>query len=137
MAGNIKMAAPCGLYCGSCRDHLVNKYCHGCGCECGECAAVHHHKECAIFQCCVKQKGREACSQCGEFPCSKLIRFCYDPVWLTHLPVIENLRRQEAIGTEKWLAEQDDYWRDETRLQRYLWFQKECEDRWKRASTAN
>ena len=26
-----KLAAPCGLYCGACIDHLVHKNCHGCG----------------------------------------------------------------------------------------------------------
>jgi len=40
--------------------------------------------------------------ECDELPCSKLIQFCYSPVWLHHMPAIENLKRQKAIGTEKW-----------------------------------
>jgi len=48
------MAAPCGLYCGICSDYVVNKECHGCFCECGECAASYHHNECNLYQCCAR-----------------------------------------------------------------------------------
>jgi hypothetical protein len=62
-----------------------------------------------------------------------LIRFCYNPVWLHHLPVIENLRRQKTIGAEKWLKEQKETWSNQWYLQRWLWYQKECEDRLERS----
>jgi len=124
-----KLVAPCGLYCGSCIDYLVYKSCHSCGCDCGKCDASGHHVRCEIYRCCVKQKGHEACCECEEFPCSKLIRFCYNPVWLHHLPVIENLRRRKTIGTKKWLEEQRETWSNEWYLRRWLWFQKECEKR--------
>jgi hypothetical protein len=45
------------------------------------------------------------------------------------LPVIENLRRQEAIGIRKWLEEQKETWSNEWYLQRWIWLQKECESR--------
>jgi len=128
-----KLGAPCGLYCGSCIDYLVYKSCHCCGCDCGECDSSGHHVRCEIYRCCVKQKGHEACYECEEFPCSKLIRFCYNPVWLHHLPVIENLRRRKAVGTEKWLEEQRETWSNEWYLRRCLWFQKECEKRLERS----
>jgi hypothetical protein len=127
------MAAPCGLYCGVCSDYLVNKECHGCFCECGECAASYHHKECNVYQCCVEQRGYEGCHECEELPCSKLIRFCFDPVWTSHSPVIENLRRRKAVGTEEWLEEQRRTFSDEKALKRWLWLHKECEKRWKRS----
>jgi len=128
-----KLAAPCGLYCGSCIDYLVYKSCHSCGCDCGKCDASGHHARCEIYECCIKQKGHEACYECEEFPCSKLIRFCYNPVWLHHLPVIENLRRRKTIGTKKWLEEQRETWSNEWYLRRWLWFQKECEKRLERS----
>ena len=128
-----KLAAPCGLYCGACIDYLVYKNCHGCGCECGKCEASSHHERCDIYKCCVEQRDHEACYRCKEFPCSILIRFCYNPVWLHHLSVIENLRRHKAIGTKKWLKEQKENWSNEWYLQRWLWFQKECENRLKRS----
>ena len=133
MQNKKKLAAPCGLYCGACIDYLVYKNCHGCGCNCGTCAASEHHKRCEIYNCCVRQKSHETCAECKELPCSKLIQFCYSPVWLHHLPVIENLRRQRATGTEKWLEEQKEAWSNEWYLQRWLWLQKECENRLERS----
>jgi hypothetical protein len=126
---NHKLSAPCGLYCGACIDYLAYENCHGCGCRCGTCAASEHHKRCGLYKCCVEQKDHETCMECKEFPCSKLIQFCYNPVWLHHLPVIENLRRQKVIGTEKWLKEQKETWSSEWYLKRWLWLQKECESR--------
>jgi hypothetical protein len=123
-----KLAAPCGLYCGACIDYLIYKSCHGCNCECGKCDASGHHETCDIYRCC-EQRSIEACYECKEFPCSQLIRFCYNPVWLHHLPVIENSRRRKTIGTKKWLKEQEETWSNEWYLRRWLWFQKECEKR--------
>ena len=128
-----KLAAPCGLYCGACIDYLVYENCHGCGCSCGACAASEHHKRCGLYKCCVDQKDHETCMECKEFPCSMLIQFCYSPVWLHHLPVIENLRRQKVIGTEKWLKEQKETWSSEWHLKKWLWLQKECESRLERS----
>jgi len=126
-----KLAACCGLYCGACIDYLVYKSCHGCECDCRTCAASEHHVTCDIYKCCVEQKGLETCSKCDEFPCSKLIQFCYNPVWLHHLPVMENLRRQKAVGAKKWVMEQREIWSSKWYLQRWIWLQKECENRLK------
>ena len=130
-----QFAAPCGLYCGACIDYLIYKSCHGCGCECGHCDASSHHQSCDIYGCCITQKGLEACYECEDFPCSMLIRFCYNPVWLHHLPVIENLRRRKTVRTEKWLKEQQDVWRNDWYRRRWLWLQKECEERLERSLT--
>ena len=128
-----KLAAPCGLYCGACIDYLVYKTCHGCGCSCGTCTAPEHHKSCELYKCCVEQKDHETCAECKELPCSMLIQFCNNPVWLHHLPVIENLRRQKAIGTEKWFKEQKEIWKSKWYLQRWLRLQKGCESRLERS----
>ncbi len=120
-----KLATPCGLYCGACIAYSV-KDCHGCGCNCGTCAAAEHHKRCEIYKCCVQKAHLEACCKCENFPCSILIRFCHDPVWRTHLTVIENLRRRRKIGNDKWLEEQEQAWKNRRYLYRWLWFQREC-----------
>lgn len=133
MAAYENLAAPCGLYCGACIDYLVHRTCHGCGCECRKCAAAEHHEQCDIYRCCNKERNLRSCHECRELPCSKLIQFCYNPVWLHHLPVIENLRRHKTVGTEKWLKEQKDAWGNEWYLRRWLWLQKECEIRLKHA----
>ncbi len=128
-----KQAAPCGLYCGACIDHLVYKNCHGCGCNCDSCAASNHHKQCDIYECCVEQRSLEACGECEEFPCSRLIQFCYNPVWQHHLTVIENLRRRRAVGTGRWLEEQKKAWSNDWYRKKWLWLQRECEDRLKKS----
>ena len=131
-SAEVKLAAPCGLYCGSCVDYIEYKSCHGCGCTCGNCAGLAHQQSCDIYKCCVEKKGLKTCADCDELPCSKLIQFCYSPVWTHHLPVIENLRRQKAVGVGKWVKEQREVWSNEWYLKRWVWLQKECENKLRR-----
>ena len=131
------LAAPCGLYCGVCVDFLKHESCHGCSCICGSCASLEHRENCDIHRCCVEEKGFDTCKECDELPCSKLIQFCYSPIWLHHMPAIENLKRQKAIGTKKWLSEQQEIWRNKWYLERWLWLQKECEGRLRRFKEEN
>lgn len=121
------LAAPCGLYCGSCTELLLDDTCHGCGCDCGRCAAEPHHNACGIYRCCVTEKGLETCAGCEDFPCTRLIQFAYDSIWRTHLPVLENLRRIQRIGVEAWLDEQEAHWADQKWLDRWLQLHRECE----------
>jgi hypothetical protein len=44
---------------------------------------------------------------------------------------MENLRRRKVIGTGRWLKEQEKAWSNEWYLKRWLWLQKECENRLK------
>lgn len=124
---DLKLAAPCGLYCGVCVDYL-DKICHGCHCTCGTCGSSECHEECGIHKCCVEEKGLDTCCDCSELPCSKLIQFCYSPIWSTHFPIIENLRRQKIIGIEKWVKEQREVWSNEKNLKRRVWQEKECKN---------
>ncbi|NIU83535.1 MAG: hypothetical protein GWN31_07675 [Candidatus Thorarchaeota archaeon] len=133
MAEENQLAAPCGLYCGVCIDKLVYDECHGCFCDCGECAATSHHDRCEIFKCSVEQNELGGCHECEDFPCSMLIRFCYNPVWMHHLPVLENLRRRRTIGTKQWMKEQEKLWSHKWYRRMWLWLQKECEERLQRA----
>jgi hypothetical protein len=123
------LAAPCGLYCGICPDCMDDE-CHGCGCTCGKCAGQRHEEGCAIAQC-VGSWSLESCAQCEELPCTRLIQFTVDPIWRTHLPCIENLRRRGRIGTEAWLQEQEAYWRQERRRNRWISLFEECSRRWR------
>ncbi len=43
-----------------------------------------------------------------------------------HLPVLENLRRIRRIGLEAWLDEQEAYWADPRRRDRWLQLHREC-----------
>ncbi len=120
-----KLAAPCGLYCGVCSDLVLDGVCHSCGCECGQCAAGPHRHACDIYRC-VTERRLESCAECDDFPCTRIIQFAYDPIWRTHLPVLENLRRIRHIGVEAWLDEQEAYWADQRRRDRWLQLHREC-----------
>ncbi len=117
-----RLAPPCGLYCGLCDP----KECHGCGCACGKCAGKGHQKVCEVAQCALKRNVR-SCGDCPGFACTRLIQFANDPVWRTHLPAIENLRRRKAIGTERWLQEQKEYWSDQKHREAWAALTAECD----------
>ncbi len=119
------LAPPCGLYCGCCADYVKTKECHGCGCNCGKCAGKFHSENCKINQCAKKRK-LDHCGDCSVFPCTMLIQFAYDPIWRTHLPVIENLRHRKKIGTANWLKEQANYWSDKGKLNAEIRLHDEC-----------
>ena len=92
-------AAVCGHYCGNCGPFLAHACC-GCGYTLGQTC----HGECAVFCCCVIERGLEHCGLCPDFPCQ---------IFLGHAPALEVARRYRAlcrraeIGTEAWLEEQE------------------------------
>ena len=122
--------APCGLSCGICDDFLMEE-CKGCGaeCACGKCAVCWHHDHGRIVPG-VREKGYQTCAECDDLPCTQLIEFAYDPIWHSHLPVIENLRRIRKIGAEAWLAEQAAYWADPERRLRFQYAKAEYSARY-------
>ncbi|MBN1140067.1 MAG: DUF3795 domain-containing protein [Anaerolineae bacterium] len=93
-----RQAAVCGYYCGGCDAYLEDACC-GCGYQLG----LTRRGECAVFQCCVGQRGLEHCGLCPDFPCQ---------VFLAIAEPLEAARRYKAllrraeIGTTAWLAEQ-------------------------------
>ena len=113
------LAGPCGLYCGICSDYASGE-CHGCGCECGGCAASYHHAQCEIYQC-AESRGLMSCAACDGLPCTALVQFAHDPVWITHGPVIENLRRIRLIGPGTWVEEQEAYWSDRQHAAKWVY----------------
>ena len=132
--GTASLAAPCGLYCGICLDHM-NAECHGCGCSCGQCAGKWHGERCLIAQC-VHSGKLESCAQCKDLPCTRLIQFAVDPVWRTHAPCIENLRRRREIGTKAWLEEQEAHWQDESLRKAWISLYEECGRTWREQNQA-
>jgi hypothetical protein len=53
-------------------------------------------------------------------PCIYLAEFAFDPIWRTHLPVLEQLRRIRRISVGAWFQAQEAYWAGERCLKR--WF---------------
>jgi hypothetical protein len=66
-------------------------YCEGCTGD----RSKHWSADCWILGCCVDDKGLENCSQCDEFPCSKLAKWSE-----------QNERYQDALSRLKNLVSQ-------------------------------
>ncbi|MHA1191549.1 MAG: DUF3795 domain-containing protein [Promethearchaeota archaeon] len=106
------LAAPCGIYCGACRQYLLSKkglleergYKQGCkGCRI-------RNKNCAFIRrdCPALKKGElEFCYECENFPCQKLQKIDSHYQEKYSVNMIGNLKRLEEVGVEKWLQEQE------------------------------
>ncbi len=107
------LLAPCGIYCGACRQYLLWKKdlleergykigCKGCRIRNKNCAFI--RRDCSLL----RNKQIEFCYECNKFPCQNLkkINFHYQEKY--NVNMINNLKRIEEIGTEKWLKEQVD-----------------------------
>jgi len=127
-------AAPCGLYCGACTIRLAGKRgdaslleqiaevlsaqrgypiervedltCEGClspnvvAVVCRDC----------VLRSCALEKGINLCSQCTDFPCQQIIDFNNDGL-PHHGEVLDSIRRQQQIGCDAWMEEQETRWR--------------------------
>jgi len=120
----INLLGKCGLYCGICTDY-TDCECEGCGCTSPNTAAAWHNTHCEIALC-VASRGHESCADCDELACTKLIHFAYDPIWRSHLPVIENCRRIRRIGTEAWLNEQRAYFENDRNRRVWQRLHRQC-----------
>lgn len=120
----VPLATACGLYCGVCPMFLDGK-CHRCGCDCGNCLGKARNEQCGILRC-VRSRQLASCAECGELPCTRLIQFTVDPIWRTHAPCLENLRRRRQIGSAAWLAEQEAQFQDPQQRRRWLALFHEC-----------
>ena len=104
------LAAPCGIYCGTCRSYLLKKknllaekgHKSGClGCRI-------HNKNCSfIKRDCppIRKKELEYCYECEQFPCTNLKKIDDRYVNRCNVSPINNLKRLQEIGSESWLKE--------------------------------
>ena len=109
---DINLAAPCGLYCGTCRQYLVKKKnqfeqrglkqgCDGCRIRFKKCAFI--RRDCPSLL----KKEIDFCSECEKFPCQNLKKLSKGYVERWSVNLIENLKRIKEIGADKWLKEQE------------------------------
>lgn len=112
-------AAVCGLLCKSCVIYIATKenntallnriagslqltleqvQCHGCRSN-----ILSGHCQVCYFRDCTKNKEIEFCSECNDFPCSRLKEF------QTKMPhrveLFKSLERIKKVGWEKWYVE--------------------------------
>ncbi len=115
------LEAPCGIHCGLCplnkalgdenlkavlaerlKLPLERAGCRGCRAVDGHCPVI--GEQCATWMC-VQSKGVEFCSDCGEFPCVKLMPCSDRAVILPHNIKVFSLALRKARGREEWERE--------------------------------
>jgi hypothetical protein len=112
----MNLAAPCGMYCGSCRSYLLltknllaeRGYKRGCeGCRVRNKNCVFIKKNCALF----KKQEIDFCYQCDKLPCSNRGRI--DQIYKDKygIDLVGNLQRLKEIGVKEWLKEQEAKWK--------------------------
>lgn len=101
--GKRRLAAVCGLYCGTCEAFKAEGAgtCRGCAYQLGLAA----DGECRVFQCCVVERGLEHCGLCLDFPC-QLFLASAEPMEVQRR--YRALLRRTEIGTETWIVEQEE-----------------------------
>lgn len=107
------LAAPCGIYCGACRQYLLWKKdlleergykqgCKGCRIRNKNCAFI--RRDCPTL----RKKEIDFCYECDQFPCQKLKKIDTHYQEKYSVNMVKNLKRIEEIGVEKWLQEQEE-----------------------------
>jgi hypothetical protein len=64
---------------------------------------------CQIRLCSKLQAGKVRCSDCEDFPCTRILDFCNDSM-AHHAEVLENLRHIYEVGIENWVAHEKERW---------------------------
>ncbi len=107
------LAAPCGIYCGACRQYLLWKKdlleergykqgCKGCRIRNKNCAFI--RRDCPAL----RKKEIDFCYECDQFHCQKLQKIDTHYQETYSVNMVKNLKRIEEIGVEKWLQEQEE-----------------------------
>ena len=144
-AKNENLVAPCGLYCGACPMYLATQEnndqrlasrfgpgskqpsmesmrCDGC---LGGGRLPAHAPKCAIRECAASKTKTRRCSECAEFPCSRITDFNNDGVQ-HHGEVLENLRQLRTMGIKDWTKHEEDRWRCSSCQTKFSWYDAEC-----------
>ena len=87
----------CGLNCGLCPVHHMDKGCPGCG-------GGEGHQSCAIVRCSQRHGCPEYCNLCEEFPCEKYETITECDSFISHRNMLKDLRKASG-GIEEYLAE--------------------------------
>ena len=142
------LVAVCGLYCGACsiyrawRDNnrerleemrqgmssrgqvvtLDDLQCDGC---LGQGHRTPFCQQCAIRLCPNDKPGVTRCSDCPDFPCSRITDFNNDGM-RHHAEVLDNLRRMQETGLEAWLREEEERWRCPHCQAPVDWYARSC-----------
>jgi hypothetical protein len=131
--GDTHLVAVCGLYCGACsiyratRDENEQKledFARGLTARTGKTFSIDDVRcdgclgkgqldlwcrNCRIRVCEKLQSGRVRCSDCDEFPCTRLTDFRDDGM-KHHIEITENLECIQKMGIETWAEHEEKRW---------------------------
>lgn len=143
-----RLVAPCGLYCGACPMFLASQekddqkikalmqqfsggkmqlkqedlICDGCIAN-GRIASF--CRKCAIRACAAGKSNVTRCSDCSDFPCSRISNFNNDGMQ-HHSEVLANLRHIHEMGMKEWTKYEEDRWRCPQCRTSLSWYDKAC-----------
>ena len=148
--GNDKeqLVAVCGLYCGACPMYLATQsndeqkqkellkrfssgpmklkledvLCDGC---IGNGRVASFCLNCAIRKCPNDKQNITLCSDCPDFPCSRITDFNNDGM-PHHGEVLENLRQIRNMGIKKWAKHEEERWQCPQCQQPMSWYDSKC-----------
>ncbi len=106
-----ELTAPCGLYCGSCRQYLaksegllektgLKQGCDGCRIRDKNCTFI--KRDCKSL----KTKELDFCFECESFPCENLQKLNEIYIGRFNTSLIDNLDRIKQTGVDQWVKEQ-------------------------------
>jgi len=148
-SGPENLVAACGLYCGACPIYLDSQsksdqktrefmqqlgakppeirredlQCDGC---LGKGRLISFCAKCDI-RACAAGKSIDRCSDCREFPCSRITRFNDEHGKLEHHgEVLANLRRMREMGIAGWARFERERWQCPRCLSRMSWYDRAC-----------
>ena len=142
------LVAPCGLYCGACPMYLDTQdktgdrfksllkqfssgnmqikkedlLCDGCIAN-GRVATF--CRKCAIRACAEEKPNVTRCSDCSEYPCTRITSFNNDGM-THHGEVLANLRQIREKGIKEWTKYEEDRWHCPQCRASISWYDKAC-----------
>jgi len=142
------LVAVCGLYCGACpmyiatqnddeqkRQALLKQFssgpmklkmedllCDGC---LGNGRVASFCRTCAIRACPKDKQNVARCSDCTDFPCSRITDFNNDGM-LHHAEVLKNLQQIRELGIQKWAEYDEERWRCPRCRLPVSWYDGKC-----------
>ena len=143
-----RLVAVCGLYCGACPMYLATQsndeqriqalldrfssgpmqlkrediLCDGC---IGDGRIASFCRRCDIRACPTDKTNVTRCSDCPDFPCSRITDFNNDGM-THHAEVLENLGKIRETGIREWAAYEEERWQCPQCRRPMSWYDGEC-----------
>jgi hypothetical protein len=142
------LVAVCGLYCGACPMYIATQtgdeqkqrdllkqfsagpmklkledlLCDGC---IGGDRVASFCRSCEMRACPNDKKDVVRCSDCSEFPCSRITSFNNDGMW-HHAEVLNNLEQIRKMGIKEWAKYDEERWQCPKCRMPMAWYDSEC-----------